>query len=483
MALSGRSSNATASAVAGQVDPSLNPEANMSRTPLATFDSISQVPVTQHFQLNNTALKWFRDLHERPKGFPSCDEVCLTNTDPAMIGVLVRDKGTAYHFSGAMQPWSWRQMFASFREDVRRQILGHSEQHGLEQISCSVMRGSYDHKRQHSARAEGAPFPQDAPTQIWDFVVRRTDGHVIRFHPQQTSKKVEISRICHLEASYPMDPPKAGKGMSDGPGTFSRFKSAAYSAPNFADTSAVVEPRKAVSAVAEPRKAVQFNADDVAVPKPSDVGPPPQKIITVDRSGAQGSSSSSSRGGGEVFSGGAPRPLQQKVESARQSSAQGSSGSISCGGQGVGKHHGFQGSSSSSNRGGGEAFARIESPPQHHTSTQHSGAQGSSSSSSRGGGTAAIASSAPNTGLLWAQFSNNSVAAASTRSVTWGASVQHDSGQGWPKQEAAPSEGGWQRREDWHTQQGGGESWRDGWWQTRTWDNNGWETNSWRTWQ
>ena len=47
-----------------------------------TVEALNQVVVTQAFRLNNVALKWIRDNHEYPPGFPTVPAVDITATDP-----------------------------------------------------------------------------------------------------------------------------------------------------------------------------------------------------------------------------------------------------------------------------------------------------------------------------------------------------------------------------------------------------------------
>ena len=80
----------------------------------------------------------------------------------------------------------------------------------LEPISdrITLVRTSYDHMR------GGGPE--------WDFVIHRGDGERVRLHPSQMKKKVEISM---MGAPIPTaaDGPQAGRGLSDGRGTFKRM--------------------------------------------------------------------------------------------------------------------------------------------------------------------------------------------------------------------------------------------------------------------
>ena len=130
------------------------------------------------------------------------------NKDPLWIGVLQRDKGMAYTFKeNVWQKWSWRQMLASFSDTTRAQILGGGENAGVVSIALQAIKGSYDHKRRHAAKDAGEPYPEAAPVPIWDFVVERTDGSEVRFHTQQTNRKVEISSVLRTQT----DPPTKGR--------------------------------------------------------------------------------------------------------------------------------------------------------------------------------------------------------------------------------------------------------------------------------
>jgi hypothetical protein len=204
-----------------------------------TYASISSVPVTQSWQLNNTALKFIRDTNET-NGNPTTERVDLTMFDPYPVGVLARTKGMAYTFvENETQPWSWRQMLASFKDEIRQQILGHGDD-GLVSISCEAMVGSYDHKRHHAAKVAGRPYEEGAMVPVWDFVVTRKSGVSVRFHPHQTNKKVDIASVTNPP---PSNHPAKGRGQTEGPGTYRRFTRAAYPPSTVVGTSAVAAPQ------------------------------------------------------------------------------------------------------------------------------------------------------------------------------------------------------------------------------------------------
>ena len=182
---------------------------------VATVEDIRRIGVgTQPWALNNTALKSLRDSNEQPPGFPVGDGlVDLTNLDPFEVYTLHRTVGMEYELQEPKQPWSWRRMLAGFNDATLERIVGP----GVRRIVCMPITGSYDHKRHHAARLANRQYPPDAPVPVWDFVVERTDGTRVRFHPNQTKRKVEIA---DYDFALERDGPAAGRGQSDGPGTY-----------------------------------------------------------------------------------------------------------------------------------------------------------------------------------------------------------------------------------------------------------------------
>ena len=57
---------------------------------------------------------------------------------------------------------------------------------------------------------------------IWDFVLIRKDGSGIRLHPQWSTTKVESYDVEGHDEE--VQPPCAGLGGSDGPGTYKYYK-------------------------------------------------------------------------------------------------------------------------------------------------------------------------------------------------------------------------------------------------------------------
>ena len=139
--------------------PAVMPPPGLAILPQARrADSFKDIPVTQSWRLN-TALKYIRDTHEDPPGYPRVPFVDITHKDPLPIGVLLRTTGMGYAFQeNATQPWSWRQMVAGWGEEAREKICGC----GVEAICCMPLRGSFDKKRNHAAKTLRKPY--DATT-------------------------------------------------------------------------------------------------------------------------------------------------------------------------------------------------------------------------------------------------------------------------------------------------------------------------------
>lgn len=202
---------------------------------VATMDQIRALRQTPQLPraVHNTALKWLRDTHESPPGQPTVSRVPITYDDPLEIGVLDRGRGMAYTFvENRSQQWFWRSMLASFPDDVLEQVVGP----GVVTITCEPWVGSYDHKRHHAARmGQGPALTGQAP--VWDFLVTQRDGTQVRFHPDQTSRKVKVAYLRDGGAAPP-EPPAAGLGESDGPKTYKHYKEASYPCDSGAASSA-----------------------------------------------------------------------------------------------------------------------------------------------------------------------------------------------------------------------------------------------------
>ena len=182
----------------------------------------------------------------------------VTAFDPYEIGVLDDTiKGMNYQFLlGQTQPWSWRQMLNALRAEAKGLVWGSNPALDIVRITCQPVFGSYDHKRHHAARQLGNPFVANAPVPVWDFMVTRSDGLTVRFHTNKTNSKVQVARVDG-PLQLP-EPPRAGKGKSDGRGTYRRQTEGNYEAsvrgvqppqPSGGDGSAVAEPpgRRAAS--------------------------------------------------------------------------------------------------------------------------------------------------------------------------------------------------------------------------------------------
>ena len=162
---------------------------------IATWEDIQAVQLTQPRNRNNTALQWFRDLNEMPRGqpmgFAAMIGLDLSQNDPMEIGVVQRTIGEDHEWvEGERQQWSWRQMLKRFTEQQREQIMGRGDGSGVSRIWIQPLAGTHDDIRWRAATRVGNDFTQYARVPIWAFHVERSDGTVIHVHPNQTNKRL-----------------------------------------------------------------------------------------------------------------------------------------------------------------------------------------------------------------------------------------------------------------------------------------------------
>ena len=200
---------------------------------VATNAQVRNTVVTQAWKLNNSALKFFRDtVGETSPGFES-GPVELTGSFVHQIGVLVKqhdgtDQSMDYWWTpgGATTPWSWMQMLMQLPQNRFDEIVG---PHHICRITLEHVPGSTDQKRCNAAIKCHAqePIPKEADAFVWDFHVLTSNGEVHRFHPDYTKKKAGAVKVLGLAPSLPQGP-AAGRGLSDGPGTFRRISDGNY---------------------------------------------------------------------------------------------------------------------------------------------------------------------------------------------------------------------------------------------------------------
>ena len=65
---------------------------------ILTVKELEAIKVQQPWNLNNTALKYIRDTHENPRGFPTVRYVDVGSQDIWYIGKLQRSSGEDYTF-------------------------------------------------------------------------------------------------------------------------------------------------------------------------------------------------------------------------------------------------------------------------------------------------------------------------------------------------------------------------------------------------
>ena len=228
---------------------------------------------TQPWQMNSVALKFLRDENENPRGTPLKPFIDLFLDDREIL-TLKRDTGEDYWFELPLVAWSWKKMIRTMKPEYRDRLCG---QAGIVGVWLASLPNSYDVKRENAARKNGQPFPQGAPVPVWDFFVLNGDGMMFRFHPNLTNNKISLSELGPLKDQYATDPPKAGRGRSDGRGTFQRNLKLTYK-EQFVAVEAKAKAKAKASAKAEaipPPPPPPAVAGKTKIPPPPNRAPPP----------------------------------------------------------------------------------------------------------------------------------------------------------------------------------------------------------------
>jgi len=209
------SSSVTVSADAG---PAAVPAARV--YDIAFF--ITYKDFTGHWRQHSAALKWFRGDQENAKDPESSQPFTFPNDEKVELPAIIHPPGMDFTFDESKKvKWSWLEMVAQLDDASMTHVVrgpGNSSR-GLVGCDIAPRPGSYDHARSvaQAQNAQGALLKLP----LWDFVLRREDGSAIRVHPQWKTPKVGSVPDGHFPD---VQPPTAGLGNSDGPGTYKHFK-------------------------------------------------------------------------------------------------------------------------------------------------------------------------------------------------------------------------------------------------------------------
>ena len=176
---------------------------------------------TGNYQQHNAALKYFREVTEdKERPFLTAPRAV---TEEVEICAVRHAKGMDFEVDWRSKiRWSWLEMVAQLNDESISVVVRGEDGRSCGLVACSFSPrpNSYDHKRHHLLKTKGETSAPKLP--IWDFVLHRDDGTAIRLHPQWSNTKVETFNVeGHVDE---MQPPAAGLGRSDGPGTYKRFK-------------------------------------------------------------------------------------------------------------------------------------------------------------------------------------------------------------------------------------------------------------------
>ena len=140
--------------------------------------------------------------------------------------------------------WNWKEMVAQLTDESMKIVVdgpgGRSG--GLVACTFSARPNSYDHELAFCYKRVDRMVPNVLPK--FDFCLHRVDGSGIRLHPRYSCPNIETFELTgHAEQVLP---PAAGKGGSDGPGTYRHHRRLSNQQTLYFDPSKRVSNKPAV---------------------------------------------------------------------------------------------------------------------------------------------------------------------------------------------------------------------------------------------
>ena len=179
------------------------------------------------YKQHNLSLKYFREAAENKESPMSSFPLKFPFDGWVSTKAVVHEKeGMGYTFSDDVIWWNWHELVAQLETESMQYVVDGPEGRSGGLIGCefATRPNSYDHKRHHMMKML-KKNPQDASGNkkvvqlpVWDFLIRRADGTACRLHPEYSNTWIECVEVGDDEIT--VNPPVAGLGCSDGPGTY-----------------------------------------------------------------------------------------------------------------------------------------------------------------------------------------------------------------------------------------------------------------------
>ena len=179
---------------------------------------------TMGYKKHNEALKALRDTNEDTTEPANSQFIRFDHGGWVDVKKVEHLQGMHYWLSDDVERWKWHEMIAMLDEESLRFVVEGQNGRSGGIIGCGIgpRKNSYDHKRHHALQQLGT-HPKGGPKlPIWDFVVRRADDTQVYLHPEYSTTKFKAIELVPLEELAEHEPPRAGLGRSDGPGTFKK---------------------------------------------------------------------------------------------------------------------------------------------------------------------------------------------------------------------------------------------------------------------
>ena len=173
------------------------------------------LPCTGHYRQHSTALKWLRDCAQRR----GRSQVELPKSTPVAVPEINHTKGPHCSWKeedGDTTLWFWQEMVAQLTDEAQEKVVLGVDGRSRGLVSCRAERSEkYDHLV-HNALGK-----RDKLHTEWNFILERDNGSCVVLHPRWNNTKVDCKwSLPEMDHEVP----RAGRGKSDGKGTFKKFK-------------------------------------------------------------------------------------------------------------------------------------------------------------------------------------------------------------------------------------------------------------------
>ena len=173
------------------------------------------------YKQHNAALKYFRGQLEDTSDPQNSNEIPLMHDTNHIIPKIIHltgERSQEWEWDETtLVAWNWKELVAQLDDESMELVVNGPQGHsgGLVGMGFMLRPRSYDHSRQEQLPKGSVMQPG------WEFVAHRYDGSGIRLHPRWSHTKFQAYDMDTHDVQ--VQPPRRGKGKSDGKGTYRKY--------------------------------------------------------------------------------------------------------------------------------------------------------------------------------------------------------------------------------------------------------------------